>query len=65
MLNSTIWIFLHVPAVMLGSLPFENSASQAAAMSRPELMLIGFLGAAQMAALAWWILRYLEKKKNS
>lgn len=62
MINTVVYIFLHLPAVLLGSLPFGNSPAAGQALSNPERALIGILGAAQMAALSWWLARRFEKK---
>ena len=64
MSNSVVWIFLHLPAVALGGMAFDASPSQAGPLPKAEMILIGFLGLAQMGALAWWAGRMLDKKRK-
>jgi hypothetical protein len=62
MLNSTVWIFLHLPAVFLGGLPFEAAAGP---LPRAERLLIGALALAQAAALGWLAGWILDRKRNA
>ena len=65
MLKSTVWIFLHLPAVFLGGLPFEAAGQAAGPLPRSEVLLIGALALAQAAALGWaagWI---LDRKRKA
>jgi hypothetical protein len=61
MINATVWIFLHVPAALLNSMFFEKGPQ----MTQAELILLGALGALQMAALGFWLGKYLEKKRKA
>ena len=64
MINSVIWIFLHLPAALLGSLPFGQGPTASAALPGSELALIGVLGVAQTCALAWLIGRFIDRKRK-
>jgi hypothetical protein len=47
-----VWIFLHLPAALLGSLPFSH-ADPSQPLSSAELSLMGLLAAAQAFALGY------------
>ena len=62
MSNLVVWIFLHLPAALLGSLPF-SAGSPDMPLPATELLLIGILGIAQMAFLGWLWGRSIDKDK--
>ncbi len=62
MINSVIWIFLHLPAALLGSLPFGSPGSPGLALPMEEILLLGVLGILQMAAIGWGIGLWLDKR---
>ena len=64
LINAVVWIFLHLPAAWLGSLPFKNQGAAAGVFPPGQLALIGSLGVLQMAAIAYGIGFWLDKKKN-
>lgn len=62
MANSVVWIFLHMPAVLLGGLPFKDAA--AGPPPRAELLLIGGLALLQAAAIGWVLGWILDRKRK-
>ncbi len=61
MINPVVWIFLHLPAALLGSLPWQH-LPQDAPLPAAQLWLIGALGMAQTAALAWWWAGHMDRR---
>ena len=63
MLQPILWIFIHLPAVALGSLFVKLPPAPEAAMPPAALWIFGFLGTLQAAALGlllgWW----MDKRK--
>ena len=63
-INSSIWIFLHLPAAILGGLPFHDSAGTNTALAPAELILIGSLGILQTAIVSFGLGHILDKKRK-
>ena len=63
MINAVVWIFLHLPAAYREACPFKACQPGAGAFPPGQLLLIGALGILQMAAIAWAIGLWLDKKR--
>jgi hypothetical protein len=56
-----VWIFLHLPAALLGSWPFGNTDG---ALPAAELWLMGAFGVLQSAGLGWWLGWRMDRKRE-
>ena len=52
MAGTTVWIFLHLPAALLASLPYLSLPAEAP-VPRSEFLVMGLLGLAWSGGLAW------------
>jgi hypothetical protein len=65
-INSAVWIFLHLPAALLGSLPFDAAAAKSGVpLPQLECALIAILGAVQTAGLVLLALIFFSRKKKA
>ena len=59
MINSVIWIFLHLPAALLASLAFGGQSKGETALPTSEIVAMAALGMVQMSllglVLGWWM----------
>jgi hypothetical protein len=62
MINTVIWIFLHLPAALAASLPFGVPATPGLALPSLEIVLMAALGVLQMAALGWGLGSWMDRR---